>query len=230
MTGELGPPDESFTGPQGLRRWASWLADYPIPFFAIGGLALGLALSYVALRPDLARIAWFATLVFGGLPLVIATVRRLLRKEFASDVIASVAIIAAIALDQSFAGAIIVLMQSGGEAFEGYAHRRATASLDRLVRRVPRWAYRYHGATVARIPAEEVRPGDRLVIRNGDVIPVDGSVLSPSASLDEAAVTGEPLPRTRHTGELVYSGAVNVGLRSTSGPPVRRVRANTRGS
>ncbi len=211
MTGNAGSGEETVGPPRGLRRWRGWLIDYPIPFFALAGLLAGLFLSYVSLRPEVARYVWFGTLVIGGLPLVVATARRLVRREFASDVIATLAIVAAIALDQPFAGAIIVLMQSGGEAIEHYAHHRATASLDRLVRRAPRWAHRYLDGAVARVPVDDVRPGDRLVVRNGDVLPVDGSIASPTATLDEAAVTGEPLPRTRREGDPVLSGTVNVG-------------------
>lgn len=193
------------------RRIARWVRDYPIPFVAVLGLSVGLYLTYISGQPDFGRYLWYATLIVGGLPLVYATARRLWHREFASDIIASLAILAAIALDQSFAGVIIVLMQSGGEAVEDYAHFRATASLDRLVRRAPRWAYRYRGTIVERIPVGQVRPGDRLAVRNGDILPVDGSIASETATIDESAVTGEPLPKTRAAGAQVLSGTVNVG-------------------
>lgn len=193
------------------RRLESWVWQYPIPFLALAGLALGLYLSYIGGRPDLGQYVWFGSLLVGGLPLVYATGRRLLRREFASDIIASLAIVAAIALDQPFAGVIIVLMQSGGEAIENYAHRHATASLDRLVQRAPRWAYRYERAHVVQIPVDSVIPGDRLVVRPGDVVPVDGNVAAGSATVDESSVTGEPLPRTRYVGDPLLSGVVNVG-------------------
>lgn len=204
--GTVAPP-----GTYILRRVGEAIRAYPIPVLSLAGLLLGLYLTYPGNRTDIGRYVWYGTLIVGGLPLVLATVRRLLRREFASDIIASLAIIGAIVLDQSFAGAIIVLMQSGGEALENYAHRRATASLDRLTRRAPRWAYRYTEARLDRVPVEEVHPGDRLSVRSGDVVPVDGEIFSPSAIVDEAAVTGEPLPRTRRAGESVLSGMVNVG-------------------
>ena len=191
-----------------LRRW---VADFPIPFLAITGLLIGLYLTYVGGRPDVGRYVWYGTLIVGGLPLVYATAQRLWHREFASDVIATLAILAAIALDQSFAGAIIVLMQSGGEAIENYAHGRATASLDRLTRRSPRWAYRYGSTGVEKVPVDQVHPGDRLAVRNGDILPVDGTIVSEVGTIDESAVTGEPLPKTRRCGAQVLSGTVNVG-------------------
>lgn len=189
----------------------AWIAEYPIPIVAILGLGAGLLLSYLVRRPDLGQYVWFTTLVVGGLPLVVATVRRLLRREFASDVIASLAIVAAIALDQAFAGVIIVLMQGGGEAIENFAHRRATASLDRLVQRAPRWAYRYEASSLVRVGVDQVRPGDRLAVRRGDLVPVDGTVASERAVVDESAVTGEPLPRARARDAPLLSGTVNAG-------------------
>jgi heavy metal translocating P-type ATPase len=194
-----------------VHRVGRWARTYPIPFLAIAGLAVGLYLTYAGGRPTLGWYVWYGTLVVGGLPLVYATARRIARREFASDIIATLAILAAIALGQPFAGAIIVLMQSGGEAIEDYAHHRATASLDRLTRRAPRWAYRYGPTGVEKVPVEEVRPGDRLAVRNGDVLPVDGTIASEQATIDESAVTGEPLPKSRAEGAEVLSGTVNVG-------------------
>ncbi|HEV2165938.1 MAG TPA: heavy metal translocating P-type ATPase [Thermoplasmata archaeon] len=194
-----------------LRRIYRALRAYPVPSLALVGLLLGLYLTYAGNRPDWGRIAWYATLIAGGAPLVLGTLRRLLRREFASDIIATLAILGAIVLEQPFAGAIIVLMQSGGEAIEEYAHRRATASLDRLVQRAPRWAHRYRQGSLEKIPVDEVRPGDRLSVRTGDVLPVDGEIAGGTAIVDEAAVTGEPLPRTLGLGAPVLSGMVNVG-------------------
>jgi heavy metal translocating P-type ATPase len=207
-------PSEAESGPAPaprLRRLAQGIAEYPIPFLAGVGLVAGFYETHLGSNPTVGGYVWLGTLLVGGVPLIIATARRLWRREFASDIIATLAIIGAIALDQAFAGVIIVLMQSGGEGIEAFAHRRATASLERLSRQAPRWAYRYSGDRINRVPVDEVRPGDRLVVRGGDIVPVDGSIASPTALLAEAAVTGEPLPRTRASGEQVLSGVVNVG-------------------
>lgn len=206
-----GSPTEGGHPADLARRTWGLVRAYPVPFGAFIGLVLGLVLTYAAHRPAVGADVWLITLVLGGAPLVLGTVRRIWRAEFASDIIATLAILAAIALDQPFAGAIIVLMQSGGEAIEAYAHRHATASLERLTLRAPRWAYRYVAGGIERIAAEEVRPGDRLAVRPGDLVPVDGRVASPSATLDESSLTGEPVPKRRTEGAAVASGTVNVG-------------------
>ncbi|HXQ94768.1 MAG TPA: heavy metal translocating P-type ATPase [Thermoplasmata archaeon] len=184
---------------------------YPLPFVASTGLLVGLLLTYVIAAPSWGRYVWLGTLVVGGLPLVYQTARRLLRGEFASDVIAMLAIVGALALDQAFAGVIIVLMQSSGEAIDSYAFHRASASLRQLLQRAPRRARRRRGDVVEEIPADAVAVGDCLVVLAGDMLPVDGTVVSAEALLDEAAVTGEPLPRRRVAGEPVLSGTLNVG-------------------
>jgi heavy metal translocating P-type ATPase len=110
-----------------------------------------------------------------------------------------------------FAGVIVVLMQSGGEALEAYGLGRASSSLAALMERAPRIAYRKLGDGLEQIAVAEVHVGDTLVVRPGDRIPVDGTLLNGRAEVDESAVTGEPLPRTKQPGDLLLSGSVNVG-------------------
>jgi heavy metal translocating P-type ATPase len=208
------PPPPSPRRPEGdsvALRLGRAVLSYPIPLGAAAGLALGGSLLYLASAPVLGKWVWFATLVAGGIPLVVATVRRILSGRLASDVIASMAIVGAIVLDQAFAGVVIVLMQSGGEALERYAFHRATSSLEELLRRAPRTAWRRRGDRVEEVPVSTVVPGDVVTVRAGDLVPVDGEVAGSAALLDESAVTGEPLPRRRPAGETVLSGTANVG-------------------
>jgi heavy metal translocating P-type ATPase len=177
----------------------------------MAGLALGAYWAYLGGRPTLGSPVWLGTLLVGGIPLVFGTVRRLLHGQYASDIIAALAIGAAVARDQAFAGVIIVLMQSGGEALDRYAFHRASSSLDALLQRAPRPALRKTGAGIEEVQVEEVRPGDLVTVRTGDIISVDGDIVSAFAVLDESAVTAEPLRRRRQTGEAIRSGSMNVG-------------------
>lgn len=211
MTGDFGDERETPTYEATPIRIGSIVRRYPLPFVAIVGLLVGATLTYLLQQPGLGRWVWLGTLIIGGLPLVFQTARRVLRGEFASDVIAMLAILGALALDQAFAGVIIVLMQSSGEAIDSYAFHRASASLRELLKRAPRRARRRRGDAVEEIPVEAVAVGDRLVVRAGDMLPVDGTVASPESLIDEAAVTGEPLPKRRVAGERVLSGTINVG-------------------
>lgn len=195
----------------GSLRIGAIVRRYPLPFLAIAGLIVGASLTYLFHQSGVGRWVWLGTLVVGGLPLVYQTVRRIFRGEFASDIIAMLAIVGALALDQAFAGVIIVLMQSSGEAMDSYAFHRASASLRQLLKRAPRRARRRSGDVVDDIPVDQVAVGDRLVVLTGDMLPVDGEVSSSEALIDESAVTGEPLPHRRPAGDHVLSGSINVG-------------------
>ncbi|MDG7011047.1 MAG: heavy metal translocating P-type ATPase [Nitrososphaerota archaeon] len=162
-------------------------------------------------RYDIARWIWYGTLVVGGAPVVAKTFLGIAKGKFAADIVAMLAIITAILTDEAFAGVIIVLMQTGGEAIDDYGFRRASSSLESLIARAPRRARRKSGDTLEEVNVEDVTVGDILVVRPGDLVPVDGSVQSTAAEVDESALTGEPLPRTKGAGEGLLSGSVNVG-------------------
>ncbi len=182
---------------------------YPIPIVSIITLAAGV-IFYLVGYAQYANAVWFATLVVGGIPLLAETARKVLRKNFTSDIIAALAIAVAILLGQSLAGAIIVIMQSGGEALESYGFKRASASLETLMSRAPKIARRKTGNGIEEVDVKKVQVGDVLVIRNGDLIPVDGTVISDEGFVDESALTGEPVPKTKRKGDKVLSGSVNV--------------------
>ncbi len=200
---------------------------YPLPLLAVGGLSSDVLVQYGARNPAIGQALLLATLIAAGLPMVIATVRGMLRGAFAADIVASLAIIGAAITDEYLAGCVIVLMQSGGEALERYAVRHASASLDALLARAPRIAHRRRGpgspqgtdtapgddvpledGPVEDVLVENVVVGDVLLVRPGEIVPVDATVLSGTAAVDESALTGEPLPVTTGPGSTVMSGSI----------------------
>jgi heavy metal translocating P-type ATPase len=186
------------------------LARYTIVGVASLGLLAGLVLHF-ALR-DAAAADWvfFVTLLVGGVPLVGRTAWGLLRGRFAADVVAALAIVGAIVFHEYFAGVVIVLMQSGGEGLEVYAMHRATASLEALLARAPKIAHRLTGDRLEDVPVEAVRPGDVLMVKPGDLVPVDGEVTVGTSAVDQSAVTGEPLPIRALPGTQLMSGSLNL--------------------
>jgi heavy metal translocating P-type ATPase len=184
---------------------------YPLPIIAGSGMAAGGVSAVVFGDYGLARLVWFGALVVAGAPVVFRTTRGMLKGKFAADVVAMLAIVTAILVDEPFAGVVIVLMQTGGEAIDDYGFRRASSSLQSLIARAPRTARRKRGDEVEEVGVSEVRVGDGLLVRPGDLVPVDGVVDSGLAEIDESALTGEPLPRTKEPGDTLLSGSVNVG-------------------
>ncbi|WP_158668900.1 heavy metal translocating P-type ATPase [Bradyrhizobium guangdongense] len=177
---------------------------------AISGLTAGI-LARAAGRPDLADVAWAlgTAPVIGGLAVSIA--RDLLGGRLGVDAIALLSMSAALALGQPLAGAVVALMYSGGNVLEDIAIARAERDLRSLVDRAPRQAHRRNNERIEEVPIEEVAVGDELLVRAGEIVPVDGIVGSVSATIDESAVTGEPIPVEKTRGSAVLSGSLNAG-------------------
>jgi heavy metal translocating P-type ATPase len=195
-----------------IRKFILFSKRYPIPAFAIIGLILGTVVHYIFNDQETGHWIWFITLVIGGVPIVLETIKGILHGRFASDIVAMLAIITAILTNEAFPGVIIVIMQSGGKALEDYAFRKATTSLDELMTRSPKIAHRkVNDKEVEDVGVERIRIGDHLVIRPGDLVPVDGTIVSGNGLIDESSLTGEPLSKIKHIGEEVFSGTINTG-------------------
>jgi heavy metal translocating P-type ATPase len=161
-------------------------------------------------RHDAADVAWTVTTVVALVSLLRDVVEGLMRRQPGVDVIALLAMGGSLALEQYLAGAVIALMLATGEALESYADRRAHRELSALLDRAPRTVTRYEDERLVERPVEDVRQGDRLLVKQGAVIPVDG-VASTHAVLDESALTGESRPVERAAGDPIRSGALNAG-------------------
>ncbi len=153
-------------------------------------------------------LLWIALGVGGG-PLVVELAIRMLQREFGSDLLAGISIITAALLGEYLAGALVVLMLSGGEALESFAVRRASSVLNALARRMPSVTHRKTDAGIADISLQEIRVDDLIVVLPHEVCPVDGVVAEGHGSMDEAYLTGEPYRVSKSVGSDVLSGAIN---------------------
>lgn len=178
---------------------SSWL----LVVFTSVSLALGLILQRV-------EPFWFGAAI--GFVLSLRLVWISIREgEIGSDVLALIAIIATALIGEWLAAAIIALMLATGRALEAWAAGKARSSLEALVQRAPKYITLVADDGVPTTKAiSEARLGDVFLVRTGEVVPVDGTALSPG-SFDESALTGEPMPKERATGEEVSSGVVNAG-------------------
>jgi heavy metal translocating P-type ATPase len=186
------------------------LQRFPVAILAATGLAAGVVIQFLFRDPALARRVFFVTLALGGTPLVARTLWGMAHGRFAADVVAMLAIVGAVAFREPFAGAVIVLMQSGGEALEAYAMHRAAASLEALLARAPKIAHRLAGGVLQDVPVEDVRPDDVLIVKPGDLVPVDAVVTAGTSAVDQSALTGEPIPIRAFSGTELMSGSVNL--------------------
>ena len=181
-----------------------------IAAFSIGAILLHLVLRFgVHTAPAAYHFPLQATLVIGGLPLIVDLLRKLLRREFGSDLLGGISILTSVLLGEYLAGSIIVLMLSGGEALESYALRSASSVLAALAKRMPSVAHRKQESEIVDVGLEAVAVGDTLVLYPHDICPVDGVVIEGHGVMDESYLTGEPFQITKTTGSTVISGAIN---------------------
>jgi len=186
-----------------VLRWA-------LVSIAIAGLSAGI-LAFLAGRSDLANLCWTLATAPVVAGLAISIVRDLLTGRFGVDAIALVSMSAAIVLGQPLAGAVVALMYSGGSVLEDIAVARAEHDLRSLVDRAPREAHRRVDSRIEEVPIGAIAVGDQLLVHAGEVVPVDGVVTSSAATIDESALTGEPIPVVRARGAAILSGALNAG-------------------
>ena len=169
--------------------------------------------------------AWLTPWVAGGYALAIAArsgrsmLRSLRAGSWGMDVLAIAAIVSTVVIGDYWAALVVVLMLTSGEALEDYASRRARSEIAALLDRAPRIAHVERAGSIVDIPVDEVQPGDHVSVNPGEVVPVDGHLLSP-ASLDESSLTGESLPVWHTAGSLILSGSLAtdsvVELRATA--------------
>jgi len=177
---------------------------------ALAGLVTGLGLHFSG-RTDLAQTAWFAGVVPVLAALVVEIIRSLTRGEVGLDIVAALSMTAALAFGENLAAAVVAVMYSGGTFLESFAEGRARREMHDLLSRVPRTATRHRNGELEDVPLDEIEPGDRLLIRQGDVVPVDGTVTSDGAFVDTSALTGESLPQRLPSGADAMSGSTNAG-------------------
>ena len=190
---------------EALASWGGTKRD--VVFLAVSGAALAVSLIDPSLTPI--HPAWVA-IVLCGAPIILEAVIGLVTAfDVKADVLVSIALIASVAIGETFAaGEVAFIMQLGG-LLEELTVARARAGIEKLVRLTPRTARRLTERGEETLPAGEVRKGDRLRVLPGETIPVDGIILSGQTSINQAVMTGESLPVDKGPGDQVFSGTVN---------------------
>ena len=178
---------------------------------AVLGLALGLGVWRYGIDIASPDMIWAAA----TLPVVAALAISILRDfwigRIGVDAIALVSMSAALLLGQALAAVVVAIMYAGGTVLEDLARGRAERNLKALTDRAPRVAHRKSAHGTETVAIDQVAVGDELLVRAGELLPVDGILIDASALLDESTVTGEPLPERRGAGDALRSGTVNAG-------------------
>ena len=162
-------------------------------------------------RGDLTSWIFAAGIIPVLAALLVAIIQSLLRKEFGLDIIAALSMIGALLAGENLAGVVVALMYSGGMLLEHYAQGKAQREMSALLNRIARSAAVYTNNGLVDTSIENIKPGDRVLVRAGDVVPTDGRISSGPAMLDESSLTGEAMPVQRIKGAEVASGVTNAG-------------------
>jgi heavy metal translocating P-type ATPase len=189
-----------------LRR----LIEPALLVVTVGALAAG-GITWLLGWRGVASGCWIAGTVLAVVPAAVWVLVALRRGRVGVDVIAVLALVGTLLVGEYLAGALIAVMLAGGRALDAAAQRRASRDLRALLGRAPRFARRRVGTRVTVIAVAEVVVDDVIVVGPGEVVPVDGRIADVVATLDESALTGEPLQVERPVGEPVRSGVVNAG-------------------
>ncbi|MHB1327700.1 MAG: heavy metal translocating P-type ATPase, partial [Gemmatimonadales bacterium] len=188
-----------------LGRFARTLVH---PAAAAACLAAGLLAPHVGFDAGLRHILWMTGLIGLGAPIVFGTIRNAWHGKFAADLVASLALIAAVVLGEPLAGLVIVIMQTGGEALEDGAARRASRAVATLEAMAPRTAHLIRGGAVEDRPVGTIVAGDLILVRPGEMVPCNGTVRDGRGSFDVSTITGEAAPVDAGPGTSVLSGSI----------------------
>lgn len=158
--------------------------------------------------PGGVSLVWIAAIV-GGARIVYGALDALLHGSIGADVALAQACLAALVIRQPFVAAEVVFIALVGEVLEAVTFDRAQRAIHRLLDQTPRTARVRRDGEEVEIPAGLVLVGDVVVVRAGEKIPVDGPVLSGRSSVDQSALTGEPIPADKGPGDPVFLGTLN---------------------
>lgn len=148
-------------------------------------------------------------IIIGGIPSIYHIIVKLLKGDLGADLLAAIALVTAVILNQYLAAVIIILMVASGQTLEAYAMRKASSVLLALSERMPILVHRKIADTIQDIPLLNIRIGDEIVVYPHDTCPVDGIVIEGQGAMDESYLTGEPYQISKAPGASVISGAIN---------------------
>ncbi|HVX57775.1 MAG TPA: heavy metal translocating P-type ATPase [Candidatus Saccharimonadales bacterium] len=194
---------------QTYRRLLGFVRHYRLFSFALLAIIIGLALELAGQRT---AANWLLGVVsiLELLPLVWSMWRDIQTGRYGIDILAATAILTSVILRQYWAAIVVVVMLTGGESLEDYAEHRAKRELDALLKRAPQKAHVLRKGKTIEVTVGELHVGDRLLIKAGELVPVDATIIEGAASFDESSLTGESLPQAKQVGDTLLSGSIDL--------------------
>ena len=178
----------------------------------VRGIPLGFVVPLLNEPASISRIIYLVSVVSGGICVGVLGLRELLvERRFSVEFLMSVAALGAAYLGFLFEAATVLFLYSLAEYFEGYIQDRAIRTVERLSQFMPDKASIIVDGSEKTMDVKEARPGMLMIVRPGERIALDGTVVEGYSSVDQSLVTGESIPILKTTGDCVYAGTVNSG-------------------
>jgi len=192
-----------------MKRVLHFLRHYKLFSLAVVTIIVGLILQFTH---NHTAAHWLLGIVSIAevLPLAWNMWQDIRSGRYGIDILAATAIVASVVLGEYWAGIVIVLMLTGGEALEDFAHHRAQAELDALLSHAPQRARVLRKGKTVEVPVNELKIGEKIIINAGDLVPADAVVIEGVANFDESSLTGESLPQPKSADDTLLSGAINL--------------------
>ena len=144
-----------------------------------------------------------------SISMLIEMIKTLRAGKYGIDLLAITAIIATLAVGEYWASIVVLIMLTGGDSLEDYAAHKAGKELQNLLDNSPQNAHVLLDGKITTKPVDAVQIGDQVVVKPGEVVPVDGIVLSGSSIFDESSLTGESNPVSKSLNDDLMSGSIN---------------------
>jgi heavy metal translocating P-type ATPase len=198
-----------------LKRLFKFLRDYKLFSLAVLALLIAVILQLTK-HQTIAHWVLGVVALFEVIPLLYGMFQDIRSGSYGIDILAATAIVASVLLHQTWAAMVVVLMLTGGESLEDYAEHRSKSELDALLARAPQKAHVIHNRKTVDVAVSELKVGEKIIIKPGELVPVDATIIEGSGSFDEASLTGESLPQLREVGQQLLSGSVAVDAAVTA--------------
>lgn len=192
-----------------FKKLGQFFREYYQFGWVVVAIVIAAILTLVGLTKP-AHILLGVVAILNVIPLVWGMIKDLRDGTYGVDLLAVTAIVTSVILGEYWAGMVIILMLTGGEALEDYAENRAKSELSSLLDNAPKKAHLIKGRKTIDVAVSKVQVNDKILIKPGEIVPVDGIIIDGSSSFDESSLTGESLPTIKQVGETILSGTINI--------------------
>lgn len=175
-------------------------------------LAIGIIALVLEFGVHQDRLAFWLVAIIGGImtiSMLIGMIETLRSGKYGVDILAITAIVATLLVGEYWASLMVLIMLTGGDSLEDYASHQASRELRSLLDNSPQIAHRIDGEELTEVSVEEVQVGDLILVKPGELVPVDGRVTAGESFVDESSLTGESKPIEKKNNDELMSGSIN---------------------